>query len=228
MHFYDDWAQRILHGQFTDHLAFYGLPLYPYFLAFVYKLTGYGPFLPVLLQALLEAGTAVIIYKLGVRVFFPHQSGRRRNEWPELCEIPSNRDVGQAVGIVAALGWAFFVPAQVYAVILMPTVWFVFSFWLLIWLIMRTDSAPRWAACLGYGLLIGFVAMGVATILFLVPLVLAAIFLKPHKSEFGHPLVAKLSAALLLFLGIGIGTAPCWVHNAFVARDPVFFRPTAG
>ncbi|PYM07015.1 MAG: hypothetical protein DMF15_11815, partial [Verrucomicrobia bacterium] len=26
MHFYDDWAQRILSGQFTDHLAFYGLP----------------------------------------------------------------------------------------------------------------------------------------------------------------------------------------------------------
>ena len=28
MHFYNDWAQRILAGQFTDHQAFYGLPLY--------------------------------------------------------------------------------------------------------------------------------------------------------------------------------------------------------
>ena len=32
MHFYDDWAQRILNGQLTDHLAFYGLPGYAYLL----------------------------------------------------------------------------------------------------------------------------------------------------------------------------------------------------
>ena len=33
MHFYNDWAQRILAGGFTDQLAFYGLPLYAYLLA---------------------------------------------------------------------------------------------------------------------------------------------------------------------------------------------------
>src|SRR5437868_1415488 len=26
MYFYDDWARQILHGRFTDHFAFYGLP----------------------------------------------------------------------------------------------------------------------------------------------------------------------------------------------------------
>src|SRR5260370_11505544 len=71
MHFYDDWAQRILHGQLTDHLAFYGLPLYAYLLALIYKLAGYGPFVPGLLQACLDAGTAGVIYKLGLRVFSP-------------------------------------------------------------------------------------------------------------------------------------------------------------
>ncbi len=30
MHFYNDWAKEILHGQFTQHLAFYGLPGYAY------------------------------------------------------------------------------------------------------------------------------------------------------------------------------------------------------
>src|SRR5712691_12187247 len=69
MHFYDDWAQRILQGQLTDHLAFYGLPLYAYLLALIYKLAGYGPFVPGLLQACLDAGTGVILYKLGLRVF---------------------------------------------------------------------------------------------------------------------------------------------------------------
>ena len=54
MHFYDDWARQILQGRFTDHLAFYGLPLYAYFLAFLYKLFGYNPFVPSLLQICLR------------------------------------------------------------------------------------------------------------------------------------------------------------------------------
>src|ERR1041385_4214747 len=58
MHFYDEWAQQILQGRLTDHLAFYGLPLYAYVLALVYKLVGYGPFIPGLFQAGFDAGTA--------------------------------------------------------------------------------------------------------------------------------------------------------------------------
>ncbi|PYS68032.1 MAG: hypothetical protein DMF73_17755, partial [Acidobacteria bacterium] len=55
MHFYDDWAKDILHGQFTQPLAFYGLPGYAYLLAFLYKLFGENPFVPGLLQAALDA-----------------------------------------------------------------------------------------------------------------------------------------------------------------------------
>ena len=58
MHFYDDWARQILHGRLMDHFAFYGLPLYAYLLAFLYKLFGYSPFVPGFLQACLDAGTA--------------------------------------------------------------------------------------------------------------------------------------------------------------------------
>src|ERR1044072_4333 len=28
MHFYENWAKQILHGQVTEHLGFYGLPGY--------------------------------------------------------------------------------------------------------------------------------------------------------------------------------------------------------
>src|SRR5947209_1750408 len=51
MHFYNDWALRIVRGQWTDHKAFYGLPLYPYFLAALYKVFGYSPFIPSFFQA---------------------------------------------------------------------------------------------------------------------------------------------------------------------------------
>ena len=40
MKFYNDWALRIAHGQWTDHKAFYGLPGYAYCLAAIYGLVG--------------------------------------------------------------------------------------------------------------------------------------------------------------------------------------------
>lgn len=225
MHFYDDWAQRILQGEFSNHLAFYGLPLYAYLLALIYKLAGYGPFIPGLLQACFDAGTAVLLYKLGTHIF---ETPRRETEknLRNRCWSFVLAKRGQVIGVVAALGWAFFMPAQAYAVILMPTVWLVFVFWFLVWRIVRTKAAPGKIESLIYGCLVGFAAMGVATIVFLVPLLLAAIFLKPGPSE--RPLLAKLSAIALLFLGIGAGTSPCWIHNYFAAGDPVFLSAHNG
>src|SRR5438552_5657261 len=227
MHFYDDWAQRILHGQLTDHLAFYGLPLYAYLLALIYKLAGYGPFVPGLLQACLDAGTAVVLYMLGVSVFSPswEEDSRKTHGGPRSFVL---RKGGHVVGILAAIGWAFFVPAQTYAVILMPTAWSVFIFWFLLWLIVRTRSAPSGPASFVYGLFTGVAAMGVATILFLTPLLLAAIIFKPPPPSHERSRIAKLSAIALLFLGIGLGTSPCWFHDYFVARDPVFLSAHSG
>jgi len=225
MHFYDDWAQRILNGQFTDHLAFYGLPLYPYLLALIYKLTGYGPFLPVLIQAALEGGTAVIIYRLGVLTFSPKDPPKEAA--PTLVQVVQ-RNRGAIVGGTAALGWAFFMPAQAYAVIVMPTIWFVFMFWLLLWLVLRGKEAPGWAGSLFYGVAIGFTAMGVATILFLVPLVVAAILLKTPRSRLRQRWMGQLAAILLLLGGIGLGASPCWIHNYFIAKDPVFLSAHSG
>jgi Tetratricopeptide repeat len=215
MHFYDDWARQILHGRFTDHFAFYGLPLYAYLLAFLYKIFGYSPFVPGFLQACLDAGTATLLYKIATRAF------RADGE-------PSGTHAN-AIGILAAAGWAFFVPAQAYSVILMPTAWFVFVFWLLVWQIIKAEHAFNPLRCLAYGALIGITAMGIATILFLVPLLLAALLLKPRPNTATRsPWIDKGAAVALLFLGLGAGTAPCWIHNYFVARDPVFLSAHGG
>src|ERR1041385_2110973 len=126
------------------------------FRSLVYKLVGYGPFIPGLFQAGFDAGTATIIYKIAPHVFAPGKTGRA---------LP--KTAPQLIGITGALGWGLFAPAQAYAVILMPTVWFVFVFWFVLWRIVRTDSPPTPHESLWIGLLIGITAMGVATILFL-------------------------------------------------------------
>jgi len=210
MHFYDDWARRILSGQLIDHLAFYGLPGFSYLLAAIYKLAGYGPFVPAFLQALLDAGTAALIYKISVTIF--PEVGLRR---------------AQVAGLIAAMGWAFFVPAQTYAVILMPTAWAVFIFWLILWRIISRRNQPKGWEALILGLLVGLTATAIASILFLIPLVVSAIFLKPATSIHSR-LGSRISALLLLFLGAAAGTSPCWVHNCFIARDRVFLSAHSG
>ncbi|PZR74393.1 MAG: hypothetical protein DLM73_08060 [Chthoniobacterales bacterium] len=218
MHFYDEWAKQIAHGRLTDHFAFYGLPLYAYLLAFLYKFFGSSPFVPGFLQACFEGGTAAFIYQITVRTL------------SNATTVPLTfRSPASLVGLLAAAGWAFFVPAQAYSVILMPTSGFVFVFWLLVWQIVKTDRAPSPLRSLTLGILVGITAMGVATILFLAPLVLVAILRRPQIQPAARSRALARCAAIALFmLGSGAGTAPCWIHNYFVARDPVFLSAHGG
>jgi hypothetical protein len=210
MRFYEEWAKQILQGHWTDYQAFYGLPLYPFLVALLYRIFGSSPFVPGFFQAGLDAGTAVLIYLITTKVLAGRQmvTGRAR----------------KFVGIIAAAAWCFFVPAQAYSAILMPAAGAVFMFWLLVWQIVRTEDAPSRFRCLVCGFLIGLTAMAVATILFLIPLFVWAIFMRQTKLR----LAAKGTALALLFLGIFGGTSACWIHNYFVARDPVFLSAHGG
>ena len=208
MHFYDDWAQKVVGGQLTDHHAFYGLPGYAYLLAGLYKLCGYGPYVPELLQALLDAGTALLLYKISVA----------------LASQPNGRR-GQIAGLMAAAAWAFCVPAQTYAAVLMPTAWFIFVFWFILWRIIKSQRAPDWWEALLLGLLVGLTATAIATILFLIPLLVCAIGLKPAIPARSH---FRIVGCALVLLGIAIGTSPCWLHNYFIARDRVFLSAHSG
>jgi hypothetical protein len=226
MHFYNDWAQRILRGQLTDHLAFYGLPLYPYLLAILYRVFTYNPFVPAFLQACLDAGTAVVIYVLARDIFqrSDHNviTALVRKQWDLAGPNQAKR-----LGVIAACAWAFFIPAQTYTVILMPTAWFVFAFWLVVWRIAKNKNAPAAKECLLLGLLIGITAMGIATILVLLPLILAALLIKPKIGKHKRWQVFGLGAALC-FAGVAAGASPCWIHNYFIARDPVVLSAHSG
>jgi tetratricopeptide (TPR) repeat protein len=224
MHFYNDWAQRILHGGSSDRLAFYGLPGYAYLLALLYQVFGYNPFLPGVFQALLDCGTAFLIYDITLRLISGHAgfTASTTARGPKRFIFSHHRET--AAGL-AAVAWGFFVPAQTYAAILMPTTWLVFFFWFVVWRIIRKDTAPGFLECLFLGLLIGLMATAVATILFLIVLLLVAIFVKPTA---GRQKLAVLTGAAILLAGVIAGTSPCWVHNYLIARDPVFLSAHSG
>ncbi len=226
MHFYNDWAQRILRGELINHTAFYGLPGYPYLLAFLYKIFSYNPFIPGLLQALLEGGTAVLIYQLASQILPTEERPIVATSTRPVWNLPT-ANARRGFGLLAAFGWACFVPAQACSIVLMPTIWLVFVFWLVVWHVVKRNDAPTKKECLLLGLLIGVTATAVATILFLIPLVLAALLLKRKIDNHASRRAVVFGAALLL-VGIMAGTSPCWIHNYVVARDPVFLSAHSG
>lgn len=223
MLFYQDWALRIAGGELTDYRAFYGLPLYPYLLALVYKCFGQNNFLPGLLQICADSGTGVVLFKIALRVF-----GR-----PDLPPPGADKPAPTSrrpffLAACAAAGWALFVPAQAYSIAVMPTAFGTFAFWLIVFQLLKRDLAPGRLGSFGFGLGIGAAAMGVATVSSLIPLVLAAIVLKKGRTTSENAWRSKLAAAILLLLGLLVGSAPCWAHNFLISRDPVVLSAHSG
>ena len=221
MYFYHSWAIRILGGQWTDHQAFYGLPGYAFFLALVYSVVGIQPFVVGLLQTVVAALTSVIIYRLGCETFALVRNDDRtdrRAPFPETL-----------ISAIAAVGWALFLPSQVFTVILMPTCWLVLIYWgCLLWL-MRVQSDSLWKPWLFLGLVIGFVAVFIATVLFLWPLVLATICFNVGKQKaIGPRWMSRLAAAAIFVAGVFAGASPAWIHNYFIAHEPVLLSAHSG
>jgi tetratricopeptide (TPR) repeat protein len=219
MKFYNDWALRIMHGQFTDGHAFYGLPGYAWCLAGLYSVFGVNPFPVGLLQCAFDALTAVLIYRIGSRVF--------AGEATETLSFKKNH--ANLIGLGAALAWICFLPAQTFSMILMPTSWLLVVFWGLVWWLMNVRAPSVWRPWLLMGAGIGAMSMLVATVLFLLPL---ALFVIGRHVAAGRPvgerIIRGLAAAIILFAGVFAGCSPAWIHNYFVVHDPVLLSAHSG
>src|SRR4051812_35558057 len=205
MRFYHEWALRILAGQWTDHHAFYGLPGYAFLLAGIYKVFGVTPAVALGIQAIADSLTALLIFQLARPLVISD-----RRWWPE------------AIAGLASLGWILFVPAQALSVVLMPTVLATACFWFCVWQAAECKevAAPwRW---LGIGALVGLTATLVATVLFALPLLVAALIMARSSA------LRRGLALVLLFAGVAAGTSPAWLHNRLIAQEPVFLSAHSG
>ena len=209
MRFYADWAARITHGQWSDGQAFYGLPGYAYCLAGLFAIGGVNPMFVGIVQVGLEAVTTVLIFKIAREVLAKSQNSEGRT-------LPT------VAAALASLGWIFYLPAQTFSTILMPSAWLVSAFWSCVWWLVKTRAPSASWPWLGFGMFLGLVATMVATVLFLIPLFLAAIALRVVRL----PKIAL--ATMLLFTGIFAGTSPAWLHNYLVAKDRVLLSAHGG
>jgi len=221
MKFYSDWALRIDHGQLTDGKAFYGLPGYAYLLALIFLLAGqFDPFTVGLLQSVVDAGIAVLLWKISREVFAVSDAESENVS-------PSRRP--DFIGLGAALAWIFFTPAQAFSAVTMPTVFLVFAYYLCVWFALKTRSSSCWRPWIWIGLLIGVIATMVATILFAIPLLIVAIYLSFARESSGPARWARIgTAAAVLIAGVFGGSSPVWIHNHFIAHEPVMLSAHVG
>jgi tetratricopeptide (TPR) repeat protein len=221
MKFYSDWALRIAGGKWTDGQAFYGLPGYAYCLALIFKVAGgFDPFIVGTLQALLDAGVAVLMWKISHLVFAP---GEDETKTPLILRR------ADFIGLGAALVWIFFTPAQAFSTVMMPTIWLVFAYHLCLWFAVKTRASSWWKPWLGLGLFCGFIAMLVATILFALPLLIASIVRSVARDLPWPARLPRVAAAIAVLIGgLYVGASPAWIHNYFVAHEPVMLSAHSG
>ena len=213
MRFYEDWALRILAGQWSDGHAFYGMPGYAFVLAGLYGLFGANPFVPAFFQCICDSLTAVLVVLLAYRT----------------CKGQGDT-AAEATALIAGVIWSAFLPAVSYSIVLMPSVLVVGAFWLLVFSSTFPEVASaRWHYWLIMGTFLGGIALLAATVMLLLPLLVATAWLDGRREAiFARRIRPAISRSFALFAGVALGTSPAWVHNFYYARDPVFLSAHSG
>ena len=197
--FYDLWAKDIAGGRWTGDEVFFMGPLYPYFLAVIYRIFGTGLVTVKVIQGLLGGLTAGVTYLLGRTLF------------------------GPVAGIVAGFMAAMYVPFIFYDnSILLPVLATLLNA-LMLYFLYRGLRGKDLKAFLPAGLFAGLSAAGNASVLaFGLP---ATVFLLIYGKRSA---AMRLRRAVLFAVGAAIVVTPIMLRNYIVGRDFVPLTSNAG
>jgi 4-amino-4-deoxy-L-arabinose transferase-like glycosyltransferase len=134
---YIRWAQEILAGEWLPRRHFYQSPLYAYYLALVYALTGVGHWVARCVQVLVGGASVVLVYGIAKRVF------------------------SQRVGVIAALMLCFYGPLIAEEIMLAKTALAVCLTLLSIYLFLRALSQGDRRGMFGAGVAFAIAVVGV-------------------------------------------------------------------
>jgi tetratricopeptide (TPR) repeat protein len=115
-HGYDEWAQRIAHGDWLGHEVFYQAPLYPYLLGTIYAIAGRHLLLVRIVQIIIGSASCALLALAVARLF------------------------SRKAGVVAGLMLALYAPAIFFDGLLQKSVLDVFFVCLGLWLIARITT----------------------------------------------------------------------------------------
>ncbi|MCS5627730.1 MAG: tetratricopeptide repeat protein, partial [Planctomycetes bacterium] len=187
---YDAWARRIAGGDWLGDTVFYQAPLYPYFLASVYRLIGDGPVPLLLFQAFLGSAACVLLAGAGARFF------------------------SRPAGIVSGLLLALYAPAIFFDSIVQKSVLDLFFLCLLLRILASVIDAPRRAGFVWMGITLGALVLTRENALVLVPVILLWISFSVPATWPRRGVLAGL-----LLLGLGLVLLPVALRNVWVGGE---------
>jgi Tfp pilus assembly protein PilF len=188
---YDLWAQQIAAGQWIGTEVFYQTPLYPYFMAVIFKLAGHNLFAVRLIQAVLGSGSCVLL-GLACRRFF-----------------------SQRAGFIAAALLAVYPPAIFFDGLIQKSSLDLFFMALTLFVVGEFQQRRSWKWLVAAGLVIGLLTLNRENARILFPLIVVWLFFAFRdtslKIRFGWSAIFT-SAMLLVLLPVGF-------QNYYVAGD---------
>jgi tetratricopeptide (TPR) repeat protein len=200
--YHDQWAQMILKGEDFGEGVFFRAPLYPYFLALVYKIFGHNYFMPRLIQFLIGSLSCGLVYLLGKKVF--------------------NKRTAVVAGIMASLyGVLIYFEGELLIPVLL-----VFLDLLLILALFRAEEKPSYKAWVLCGVLLGLSALARPNILLVGLAFLFWILLRlGSRAKFRQK---SLLYACCFALGAIIIISPVTLRNYIKGHDFVLIASQGG
>ncbi len=195
-----NWAKEILGGNFWGSTVYFRGPLYPYFLALLLKITGSHLFWTRLLQMLLGAGSAVMIFKIGQKLF--------------------SRKVAVRAGFaLAAYGTMIFYEAM----FLIPVL-FIFLNLVAVYLMILYKESEKLRHWLVAGFVLGLAAIARPNVLLLVPAFMVWIYFAASRPR------SKAAAfkALIYLAGVLIPVLSVTVRNYVVTGETILISSQGG
>jgi 4-amino-4-deoxy-L-arabinose transferase-like glycosyltransferase len=208
-----EWAQEILAGNFWGNEVFFRAPLYPYFLAFLYKISGSSIGFVILFQHLIGVATTTLVYLLSRRFF------RAR--------------VALLSGMIAAFYWPFlYFEADLLIVTLVVFLDLLALLLLTLALQDRLASPDRTGIrdrrvrrsllFVGAGFVLGISAVARPSVLIFLPVLPVIFYLSvPRSSRSTHRNGRWIRQTLLVYAATAAVILPVGIRNFVVGRDIV-------
>lgn len=190
---FDNWALDILRGNWLGDRAIYiyRMPLYVYFLSFVYYLFGHSYWAVYITQSIIGAASCVVVYSIGRMIFSP------------------------ACGLVAGLIMALYGPLLYYNGMLVgETVGIFLTCMAFLYLLFFARDGKR-RHLLFAGLCIGLSMLVRGNMLIVLPFIIAWLVFKMKKED--ARAVALSMAAFIL--GVALAVLPIIVRNYVQEKD---------
>ena len=200
---YDTWGRAVAFGGGPIPSRLMQAPLYPWFLAAIYRI--FGPHLMAvrIVQAFIGTATCLLVYTITKRLF------RTR-----------------AAAFIAGMATALYLPLVFYEGILVPATLIVFLNLLFVTLIIYGDERPGYVRLVLAGLLLGLsiAAKPVAGLLF--PFAVLHLLLTRESRSLGTRIRYALKPSLVLFAAAVLTILPVTIRNARITGE--FIPVTTG